>query len=174
MRKWVVGLVAAMAVISVGGVGFAAFTSSVVMQLNGVAGSLSLQWTGPSSPATTVGEAIPTDSAICAATLTSSSLIVTFKNAAPNDSCTILPADGVFLYNSGTLTGVLGFTNQYKNIGAVCNWHAFWNTPDTIGPGASVPSGGLYAEWVILGGPNNACQGSILTWWLNQTATAGT
>ena len=177
MRKWLVGLIAAIAVISVGGVGFAAFTSTVSLKLNGAAGSLDLQWTGPSLPPVTVVHAIPSDTASCGATLSPSSLVLSLKNAAPNDTCTIPAGDLVQIQNTGTLNGVVTFGSQFTLTG-FCSWATTSNlfSISSIGPGVSLPAGGAIIIFGIYTPvtPGNTCQGSTLIWYLNWTATAGT
>ena len=178
MRKWVVGLIAAIAVISVGGVGFAAFTSSVSLTINGSSGTLNIEWVGPASPPVTVTEALPTDDAACSASLTPTTFLIKFVNVAPNDVCVLPQSDGVFIENFGTLPGTVTFSSQYQwpsHDGCV----AFFGFPTnlnlgttSIGPSpAQIPSGGLYTQFWITG---SGCQGSTITWWLNETATAGT
>ena len=171
MRKWLVGLIAAIAVISVGGVGFAAFTSTVTLQLNGAAGTLHVEWTGTATPATITLPAIPSDTPICSATLSPSSIVVTFKNIAPGDGCEVPLTDKVNLTSTGTLPGIFSLTNQA--IGN-CAWVDFIGPGvlfgGTIAPGANLP----FTETYYLDtGQGNGCQGATIIWWLNFTATAG-
>ena len=175
VRKWMVGLVAAIAVISVGGVGFAAFTSTVSIQLNATAGSLNIEWIGPSSPAMTGTNTWDK----CIASLTAKALTITAGNLAPGDVCTLPASDGVFVTNTGSIPGTLSLYDASRTGGGCTffegdNLVPFGGFPTTISPGQELPSGGYTSSLFLPAGDPSSCMGSFVshTWDLN--ATAGT
>ena len=85
--RWLMGLVAAVAVIAMAGVGFAAFTSIVTVNGSVTAGTAEIEWTG--TPTTSIGGP---DSATCTAPTPTSGgtvLTITITGFGPGDSCSI-------------------------------------------------------------------------------------
>jgi len=108
-RKWVIGLIALLIAVTMGGIGYAQFTSSVSLSVNASAGTVALSWID-STPTLTGCPAYAT----CSASLTAGALSMTCGPLAPGDSCTLPQSDGVYLENSGSLpaTVSLAFVSQ--------------------------------------------------------------
>ena len=161
VRRWVAGLIAAVVLMSMGGVGFAAFTSSVYLNLNDTAGSLSIVWVGPPHPTFVPDHA----NDVCTDNLTATSFTLNTSNAAPGDGCTLPSADGVFIKNTGTITGSIT-VNTLLNTGP-CGWIVSDNLvpygtfPVTIAPGQSLPAAGLFIHNYMASGQGNECQGAL-------------
>ena len=177
VRKWVAGLIAAVVLMSMGGVGFAAFTSTVYMNFNDSAGSLTIVWVAPSSHPAMIQDQ-PND--VCSDYLTPTTFTINVSNAAPGDGCSIPASDGIFIEDTGTLGGSITVTNTV-NLGP-CTWFAsdnfvpFGTFPAPIAPGQSLPPGGLGIHVYMGAGQGNDCQGAagFTTADFEIVATAGT
>ena len=171
-HRWVTAVIAVLVVVSVGGVGFAAFTSTVTLQLNGAAGTLTIEWTGPATP--TVTGSSPTDK--CTATLTPSLLTINAGNLAPGDSCMLLASNGVEITDTGSLPGTLqDISVSFNPVPSTCTW--FDNNPTfpaTVAGGGGIwPVGGFFFQIGLTAG-QPTCGGATLSWTLQVVATAGT
>jgi hypothetical protein len=181
MRKWVVGAVAILAAISLGGIGFSVFTSSVAVQVNGQAGSIQVIWTGPGLPAVTTSNPYVS----CTVSLSASVILLTLQNVAPGDSCTLPASDGVQLSNIGTIPATL--SQQAHFFPGPCYWFFTENygpaivpnspTPPaefaTLAGGASAPAGGYTFTTGLEPGQGNSCEHASVEYVLYTNATAG-
>jgi hypothetical protein len=159
-RTSVVGLVAVVAVICVGGLGFATFTSMVNLTLNESAGTVNVVWIGPSTPTMTPLQAWDE----CSASLSPAALTISVGNAAPGDGCTLPAADGVYLKNIGTIPATLTISTLLNS--GPCSWIIADNFvpygstfPQSIAAGQSLPSGGYAVTIWLAAGQGDACSG---------------
>ena len=163
VRRWVAGLIAAVLMVSVGGVGFSAFTSTITLNTHDTAGSLTIVWVAPSSHPPILPD-VSTD--VCSDYLTPTSFTINVTNGGPGNGCTIPASDGIFVENTGTLNGVLTLVNT-ANTGP-CTWLYADNFapfggsfPMTISVGQMLPAGGYFVHIFLAPGQGNECQGAL-------------
>lgn len=176
-KRWVMGLVAVVAVVAAGGIGFAAFTSSAYINITVASGTLGpLYWANEQTPTSTESFDVCQQS-ITTFVNTSDTWNLAATNLAPGDQCTFTAS----LYNAGTIPANVVATFN-GNIMPFCGASYTIGTPARSGPiGTAGPSStspivftvqegmfsGLGNTWNI-GGPYS-CSVSI-----DFTATAGT
>ena len=163
VRRWVAGLIAAVVMMSVGGVGFAAFTSSVLLTTHDTAGSVTVVWVSPSTHPKMVPD-LANDQ--CTDYLTPTAFLINVSNAGPGDGCSIPASDGIYLQNTGTINAELTLVTLLAN--GPCTWFYSDNFapfgtsfPQPIAAGQSLPSGGYSIHIVLAGGSGNECQGAL-------------
>jgi hypothetical protein len=174
-QRWVLGLVAVVAVAAAGGIGFAAFTSNAYIGITVASGTLGpLYWSNAATP-------VPTESFDnCGQYFTtfinsSDTWVISATNLAPGDGC-VFAAD---LNNAGSIPAVVTAT-FYGNVMPFCSVSNTVGTPTRSGPIGTIAPGG-YLPYSIdeyffagegnawnTGGPYS-CSVSITF-----TATAGT
>lgn len=161
-RNWKLGLIAVIAVAAIGGIGFSQFTSTATITGNASAGNIDLQWTPQGTPAMVATSSWDD----CSAVVTASTITITAYNLAPGDDCQLPSSDGVTLTNFGTIPASVTwsvtdsapacFGGDNSLPGAI---------PYTIGPGQSLPAGGIQIDMYMYSGVGNSCQnvtGSIV------------
>lgn len=189
-RIWQIGLIAVIAAVAVGGIGFAAFTSTATINGTATGGTLNLQWTPTGTPSIGAGTLVETNAFDgCSATVAPSLITITATNLAPGDECYINTSYGLFLENTGSLPATVPWTfaSDYIWSGgtAACPTSNF-NGGDTLYAGTYiVPAGGYVGQGsvvsgtpivVIIGldsGTGNACQGVSATLTIYEPGVAG-
>ena len=188
-NRWLVGLAVVVAVVAVGGVGFAAFTTTAYLQGSAQAGQLGpLTWSNLGNP---VGNHSYNKCSISTTNYTSGgstqdTLVLTAKNQAPGDWCQFK----AHLNNLGTIPaevyanltcysgGMCGNTSLYDNF-------AGWYQPgETYGHvyGPLLIKAGSYLKYdaeILLGGPGlppvgNSYENGLCSFTVTFWATAGT
>ncbi len=172
------GLVAVVAAIAVGGIGFASFTTSAYIDAQAQAGTLGpLYWSNTATPVGTESFDVCTNF-ITTTLNTSDTLNFTAGNLAPGDSCTF-SAD---LNNGGSIPAAVEITST-KDSGAGCyvtytydSWFGYESYGVTHG---YVTIGGYsYQQYTVTeslgGGLGNADQGVFCNIVLTFSASAGT
>ena len=145
VRKWVLGVIAAIAVISVGGVGFAAFSSSITASGIASGGKVTIEWSGVPS-ITTSGGAVT-----CTATSTNIVLTITVGALAPGDSCAI--TDGIINQAPpSNLAAIVSSEIAVTPDGLACT-AAYWSVSDSFSttPSPTVEPGGSITDTVVVG-----------------------
>jgi len=173
-KRWLAGLVVVVAIAAVGGIGFAAFTTSAFIKGNASAGTLGpLYWSdvsGCSASTSTTNNG-------------SDTLVITALNMAPGDSCTVTGT----LNNGGSLPA-----NVYSEVTCVnpaedCLVFTYWDSFSPYPNGYDV-SGGPFGPLAVpaegsipytgtLGLPSglgNEYQGITCQFEITLTASAGT
>ena len=139
-RKWVLGLATAITLVAVGGMGFAAFTSTATINATATTGSINLAWTPVGTPNVGAGTLILTNTSYttCTSSVTSSLVTITAGNLAPGDSCTISTTYGLLLSNTGSIPATVAWTfgSDYflNTTSAACG-------PGNFSGGDSLPGG---------------------------------
>ena len=176
-NRWLVAVAALVAVVAVGGIGFATFTANAYVNGNAQAGYLQLQW-GP-EPTTTPSAYYVACTAVVGQTNTAGdTLTVTATNLAPGDSCTFadtlndigsLPANTYAQLQNPVYSGC-GDWFADDNYGAHSNPPLETPLgPIAIQPGSPIP----YSLTFGLSSGNAGCQNSAITFQIIITATAG-
>ncbi len=181
-KPWVLGLLAVVAVVAVGGIGFGAFTSSAYVQVQATTGTVGpLVW-GP-SPAYGGFAANDVCSAVRGTTSSAGdTLFLTASNLAPGDICSY----GDSLSNLGSLPAVVG-EQVTSASGTLCPVVAFGDnffSPSTlIGSGGQVSAlqhtvpASSYIQWAgfvhLLPSAGNSYEGGSCTFVVTLTGTAG-
>jgi hypothetical protein len=179
------GLATLIAVVAVGGIGFAQFTTSAYLNGNASAGTLGpLTWSNVDTPQSTASYVTCTVT-IGTTTNTSDTLEVTATNLAPGVTCTFT-AD---LNNGGSIPA-----NVYSQVvctipaGACYNYFSYWDTfSPQLNNGYDVSGGPFGPITVVSGTPlaytgtvgmfpglGNEAQGTTCQFVITFTATAGT
>jgi hypothetical protein len=171
------GLVAVVAFVAVGGLGFAAFTTSAYINGSAGAGTFQLQWQGPATGTPSASYVSCITPYATTTTNASDTLVLSAGNLAPGDYCVFTAQ----LVDIGTLPG-----NTYDFITSVagpCSWffsdnyggHTAPPVPETpLGPLGITPSSPISysATLGLWAGQGNACQGATLTFSVTVTGTA--
>jgi len=175
-KRWLMGLVAVVAFVAVGGLGFAAFTTSAYINGSASAGTFQLQWQGPASGTPSAYyNTCPTPYATTT-TNSSDTLVLSAGNLAPGDYCVFTAQ----LVDIGTLPG-----NSYDFVStdaySGCSWFltdnfgGHHNPPETpLGPIGIAPGSPISysATLGLSGGQGNGCQSAWLTFTVTVTGTA--
>lgn len=189
-RIWQIGLIAVIAAVAVGGIGFAAFTSTATINGTATGGTLNLQWTPAGTPSLAAGTLLETNVFDgCSATVTPSLITITATNLAPGDQCEINTSYGLFLENTGSLPATVPWTyaSDYIWSGgtAACPTSNFNGGDGLLAGTYTVPAGGYVGYlsvvsgspiWVFIGmnaGVGNACQGVSATLTIYEPGSAG-
>jgi hypothetical protein len=170
-------LATVVAVVAVGGIGFAAFTTTAYVNGYAQAGSLNLFWTNAGEP-TPSSSYVTCTAAITMTSTASDTLAITATNLAPGDQCKFTAT----LNNGGNIPA-----NVYDQLSlvpvVVCNWYIFDNFGGHSYPPLEAPLGPIpitsstpLAYSLTVGfwaGQGNLCENAPLQFTLTFTATAG-
>ncbi len=184
-KRLVMGLVAVVAVIALGGIGFAAFSATATINGQATAGSFGLVW--GSSPTNSPTQM---DSSVCSAGTASGATWSSLSGSyfAPGDGCTF--ADSLTV--TGNLPGTISESLTVSDTAMGCGLQ-YWTYTDTFvgaqtfssgqanGP-VSVPSGTVAVTsgevfsfggtFTLTSGAPNGCQGDVLSISVTITGTA--
>jgi hypothetical protein len=178
--KWVIGVVAVVAMFAVGGIGFAAFTSSAYINGSATAGTLGpLYWTHGDP---TGSESFDHCSAVIGTTFNSSdTLNFGASNLAPGDYCSYQ----AHLHNAGSIPANV-YAEVTSTSGSFCGYttlydtFAGWSQPGetygtSYGPLTISAGGALFyqAQMGFIPPAGNEWQGQTCTFTVTFTATAG-
>ena len=181
-RQWVMGMVAVVALVAVGGIGFAAFSTSAYLNGAASAGTLGpLTWSNLGT--TTTSSAYVTCTVVTGTqTNTSDTLVVTVGNLAPGDLCQFsgdlnnggsIPANVYSLVTCyDQTTGGCTVTSLYDNFAPAGAGESYGIQygPITISSGSPLAYSGTVQ---LTPGLGNAYQGATCTFTVTFTATAG-
>jgi len=176
-NRWLVAVAALVAVVAVGGIGFATFTANAYVNGNAQAGYLQLQW--GAEPASTPSASYVACSAVVGQTTTAGDTLTVYaSNLAPGDSCNF--ADS--LNDVGTLPGTTYAQLQVPTFYGDCTWfvydtygaHSYPPLESPLGPISIAPGSPIaYSLTYGLSSGNAGCQNAALTFQIVITATAG-
>lgn len=188
-QRWVMGLVAVVAAVAIGGIGFAAFTTTAYIGGNAAAGTLGpLTWTSDSTPVGSESFDVCSQ-AITTTSVTSDTYVITATNLAPGDYCSYWAT----LNNGGSIPANVYAELTYYT-GAACDVTTLFDSltgpiqpgetygttygPITVPAYGSIPySAELALTTANLGqspsGVGNGAQGEGCSFTVTFTATAG-
>jgi hypothetical protein len=180
-NRLVVALAAAVAIVAVGGIGFAAFTASASISGNVYAGTASLGWDTAAPIVScngTAGTYWSGDSPIVSVSSSGNTLSVSSYYYAPGDTCYVT---SIGIINTGNVpilvTGVTDTSTVTGGTSCVTSdWtygQTYWTGTDFGLPGSgAVDTGGFW--FGLESGVGNGCQGATLNLDLTLGGVAGT
>ena len=171
--KGLLVITAIVAVVALGGIGFAQFTSSAYVKGTATAGTIgTLNWASP-PPSPTCPSDVLTVGAPSVSPSGTTLLLGAYSYFAPGDSCSL--SEESITETGGSLPGTLTWTDQSSSSPA--GTLSCWSYSVAFSP-ATIPAGGGSSSTTITfglaTGAGDSCENAVLTLSLTVVLSAGT